>query len=212
MRNDFTSNYLAHHGIKGQKWGVRRYQNPDGTLTDAGRKRYYSETSSIGGEYRNLGKAGYAYNKQNREKADRYTNAVLGSVKSANPNFNKEYEAYKSANKKNNEHYLSEREKWFKQEGKYKGKDYYQFKDISREDWLNTEDAKAERKAHDNLEKMVREAAKEHPLYEKTFNRLADINLHSDSPALIEQIQYGEYAVNKIIRDLEWEARKEHKQ
>ena len=31
--------YLAHHGIKGQKWGVRRYQNPDGTLTAEGRKR-----------------------------------------------------------------------------------------------------------------------------------------------------------------------------
>ena len=32
--------YLEHAGIKGMKWGVRRYQNKDGTLTDAGRKRY----------------------------------------------------------------------------------------------------------------------------------------------------------------------------
>ena len=33
-------NYLVHHGIKGQKWGVRRYQNPDGTLTEEGKRRY----------------------------------------------------------------------------------------------------------------------------------------------------------------------------
>lgn len=40
MRNDFESNYLMHHGILGQKWGIRRYQNPDGSLTPAGRERY----------------------------------------------------------------------------------------------------------------------------------------------------------------------------
>ena len=32
--------YLMHHGILGQKWGVRRFENPDGTLTEAGKKRY----------------------------------------------------------------------------------------------------------------------------------------------------------------------------
>lgn len=31
---------LYHHGIKGQKWGVRRYQNEDGSLTEAGKRRY----------------------------------------------------------------------------------------------------------------------------------------------------------------------------
>ncbi len=34
------SDELYHHGIKGQKWGIRRYQNEDGTLTDAGKRRY----------------------------------------------------------------------------------------------------------------------------------------------------------------------------
>lgn len=35
-------NELYHHGILGQKWGIRRYQNPDGSLTEAGRVRYSS--------------------------------------------------------------------------------------------------------------------------------------------------------------------------
>ena len=37
---DYWTNELYHHGILGQKWGIRRYQNPDGTLTPAGRERY----------------------------------------------------------------------------------------------------------------------------------------------------------------------------
>ena len=36
------SNELYHYGVKGQKWGIRRYQNEDGSLTEEGKKRYNS--------------------------------------------------------------------------------------------------------------------------------------------------------------------------
>lgn len=37
---------LYHHGIKGMKWGVRRFQNEDGTLTETGKLRYRYQTES----------------------------------------------------------------------------------------------------------------------------------------------------------------------
>ena len=45
MGTFYSNNWseLYHYGVKGQKWGVRRYQNKDGTLTTAGKKRYRIE-------------------------------------------------------------------------------------------------------------------------------------------------------------------------
>lgn len=42
-----TSNTLSHYGIRGQKWGVRRFQNKDGSLTAKGRKRYSDSDEDI---------------------------------------------------------------------------------------------------------------------------------------------------------------------
>ena len=44
MNYDYYDSYLEHSGIKGMKWGVRRYQNPDGSLTEAGKTRYFGNS------------------------------------------------------------------------------------------------------------------------------------------------------------------------
>ena len=53
-------NELYHHGIKGQKWGVRRYQNSDGTLTAAGKVRKQKDLYKATVKYAKKGdKIGY---------------------------------------------------------------------------------------------------------------------------------------------------------
>lgn len=46
-------NELMHYGIKGMKWGVRRYQNADGSLTPAGKKRAIKDSKTYWGKQKN---------------------------------------------------------------------------------------------------------------------------------------------------------------
>lgn len=66
--------YLAHHGIKGQKWGVRRYQNKDGSLTALGKKKIQVRDDYLdkNGKLTEYGKQAYqVYD----SKTKRYRNA-----------------------------------------------------------------------------------------------------------------------------------------
>lgn len=57
---------LIHYGIKGQKWGIRRYQNEDGTLTSAGKKRAAKQERKAA---RKEEKAAIRAEKENRKQA-----------------------------------------------------------------------------------------------------------------------------------------------
>lgn len=185
--------YLMHHGIKGQKWGIRRFQNEDGSLTEAGKKRYYSES-------RALSTKGVKYNEKHMQPVKRYADATAYNLKT-DKKYQKLVDDYRKAHNVNNEHYLKERDKWFRQEGKYKGADYYEFKNISADDWFGSDDAKKQQKAEQELKNYIDAVAKEHPLYNKSFSQLKKQN-YSDltgNEIMIEKINAGQYAVNLIM-------------
>lgn len=72
---NYTDDYICHYGIKGMRWGVRRYQNEDGSLTPAGIKRYATKGYAEDAYKQNKSVAGKLY--------DKYTGAhkIAGSIK-----------------------------------------------------------------------------------------------------------------------------------
>lgn len=64
----YARNELWHHGIKGQEWGVRRFQNEDGTLTAAGKDRYLK---------------GEAYSKEKKVLAEQHEEKLLDKKSNA---------------------------------------------------------------------------------------------------------------------------------
>lgn len=101
--------YLQHHGVKGMKWGRRRYQNKDGSLTPAGKKRYIT----IGEAKRNATRAAEKARKESVSR-DRERLSGVGSFAKANRNAlaakRKAYNDSIAADKAHNRQLRAERE------------------------------------------------------------------------------------------------------
>jgi len=84
--------YLAHHGVKGQKWGIRRYQNKDGSLTAEGKEKYLA----YGRKRKHLTKTREGKYKLTNFGAN-YVNGAMSSLKKYKPNDNITLEKYAKA-------------------------------------------------------------------------------------------------------------------
>lgn len=197
---------LYHYGILGMKWGVRRYQNKDGSLTNAGKKRYY--TTGRFGEII-LSEKGKKFNKKNTKQFNSYKKSVRHNpILNKNKKFTDNLKLYMESNKKDNEHFLNEREKWLNGDKEYKGKDYYQFKNIAADKWNSTKDSKNERKSYNNIRKEVEKTAKEYPLYNKKYDYLSAMNIHDldNQTIFIEKRNMGKEVVDSIMWDIRMDA------
>lgn len=108
--------YLIHYGIKGQKWGIRRWQNEDGSLTSDGKKRYikeYKEDNKKAFEYGKdasiKGQAAAAAIKRESYRQKRYlkkpTEKNLAKLKAAKETTNKLNDESNAAQRKAEAHF-----------------------------------------------------------------------------------------------------------
>lgn len=88
--------YIAHHGIKGQKWGIRRYRNEDGTLTEAGKKHYSKAILNAEAKQRRANQSTYGASK-NYQSTHKNVLELQTDIMDQQLRNTKEYKAYSKA-------------------------------------------------------------------------------------------------------------------
>ncbi len=182
------SNSLSHHGIKGQKWGQRRYQNEDGSLTDAGRSRYGSgfigTRLESGRNYRLAKKAA----KEARKARD---NQAYKEVENAERSIEKGYKRGQNLSKKD----LARQDAAYRKYNSDLAKSKIQYKsDIAK--------AKADRKEANSKAREAKKAETRNKVreYKKQFDKASEMSDAADEKWREARSQYDSLAKTRIGR------------
>lgn len=153
--------YLAHYGVKGMKWGFRRYQKKDGSLTQAGKKRYRDSRGFLTKEGRKQKKAN---DRRLYEKSEEVRSKISkdSDYQTARSNLQK-------SRKENHNDYMKNLNDFL--EGKdFSGLSYEEFKDASYDRWIGSEAGKREAAARNNFRSVLERKVHE-TLGDKVFNQ-----------------------------------------
>lgn len=172
---------LRHHGILGQKWGVRRFQNSDGTWTEAGKKRYAKDIKrdlKRQNVISDRAMAKYGFRSDEYNKVHQNLHAVFDKINDEARN-SKEYKKYADVERK-----------------------YFD----AQEEWLASDKAPIYTKKLDNAHKKYKSALNE---YSKKLESIWDSYYGDMMGAKLKDIghedtEYGRQVCAELLKNDKW--------
>lgn len=203
-----SGNELYHHGVKGQRWGIRRYQNYDGTLTAAGRRREGATSKQ------DVQAAKARYKQANREYSSAFYNAYNRNLGTFSPfkshreasqkRWDEAYEKAGVANKAKQEYKdTKRREKLTRYADKLERR-------AGRKTNRNLENTEEYNRRYQDMKKNGRKSLEwEEHIRSKYLENLTDDDGYERNPGVVDFLNAGSHYLDRIEFNTHMESLKE---